>query len=288
MATDTIPEHFTTQFSTNWISRIAQTKGRLDAFVDFDDFQGERKRYDRVGSQSLQERTERKGPTRIVEVDMDSRWAYRHSYDLANLLDKDDALNLGQLVLPTSQFVKDHAAAYHRAADDVAWSTALGSVITGEAGTTVTSFPAGQAIAAGGTGLTLAKLLTANQILEDADFEDDAPRVLCVTAQQLTNLLNTTQVTNSDYNSVKALVSGQVDTFMGFKFVKIKRLPKVSTTRTCVGWVKGVIKVMRGSRMSDISIRKDLSYSTQIYSDAHLGGVRVHDEGVVTIDCIEV
>ncbi len=287
MPSDTVPEHFTTQFSTNWIQRIQQTKPRLANFIETDDFMGERKRYDRIGAQSSQERTERKGPTRITDVDMDARWCYRHSFDLGNLLDKDDAKNLGPLVLPTSDYVRGHANAYHRDTDDTAWKAASGVVITGELGTTETIFPAGQAIAAGGTGLTIAKLLAANEILEDADLEDDAPRVLCVTAKQITNLLNTTQVTSSDYNTVKALAAGQIDTFMGFKFIKIKRLTKVSTTRTLVGWAKGAVKVMRGAMSSDISIRKDLSYSTQIYSEWHLGAVRIHDEAVFTIDCIE-
>jgi hypothetical protein len=284
---DVIPTHYSTQFSSNWISRIQQGKCRLDAFIEYDDFMGERKRYDRMSSQSAQQRTERKGPTRITDTTSDSRWAYRKSFDIANLLDADDAKNLAPLVLPTSQYVMDHAKAYNRNIDDQAWQSASGVVITGELGTTETAFPVAQAIAEGGTGLTLAKLLSAREILEEADADDDAPDVLCVTAQQLTNLLNTTQITSADYNTVKALVAGQVDTFMGFKFVKIQRLTKVGNTRTCVGWRKGAIKIMRGAKESKISIRGDLSDSTQIRSTWHLSGVRLHDELVFTIDCLE-
>jgi len=285
---DTIPAHFTTEFSTNWGERVQQTKGRLDAWVEDESFMGERKRYDRIGSQNSMRRTERKGPTRIVDPELDSRWAYRASYDLANLLDKDDAVNLGALTLPTSPYIKSHTNAYHRDSDDIAWHGALDDVMTGDAGATATPLPASQKIAAGGTGLTLAKLITANQILEDADLEDDSPRVLCVTAEQLTNLLNTTQVQDADFNTVRALASGTVDSFMGFKFVKIKRLPKVGTTRSCPGWVKGAIKRIKGAMWSSIDKRADLSYSTQIYSAWHLGSTRVYDEGVVQIDCTEI
>lgn len=293
---DTLPAHFTTEFSTNWIHRVQQTKGRLDAFIEDESFSGERKRYDRIGAQNSRLRTERKGPTNIQDADMDFRWAYRKSYDMGNLLDKDDALNLGSLVLPTSDYVKSHANAYHRDADDVAWKAALESAMTGELGATPSALPTTQWVGVGGTvgassgtatGLTLAKLITANEILEDADLEDESPRVLCVTAKQLTDLLNTTEVKSADYNSVKALVSGQIDTFMGFKFVKIKRLPKVSTTRSCVGWVKGAIKRIKGGMSSDVSIRKDMSMATQIYSSWNLGAVRVYDEGVIQIDCKE-
>lgn len=284
---DTIPQHYTTEFSTNWMHRVQQTKGRLDAFVVEETIMGERKRYDRIGAQVSKRRTERKGPTNITDPTLDFRWAYNASYDLGNLLDAKDAKNLGQLVLPTSEFVVSHTNAYHRDADDVAWSAALSDAMTGELGATAVALPAAQKIAAGGTGLTLAKLIAANQILEDADLEDDQPRVLCVTAAQLTDLLNTTEVKSADYNTVKALVSGQVDTFMGFKFIKIKRLTKVSTTRSLAGWVKGAVRRIKGSMMSDISIRKDLSMSTQIYSAWDLGAVRVYDEGVVQIDVIE-
>lgn len=287
MPTDTIPQHFTTEFSTNWIHRVQQTKGRLDAYVEDESFTGERKRYSRIGAQTSSRRTERKGPTNIKETDLDNRWAYRQPFDLGNLLDKDDAQNLGQLVLPTSDYVKSHTNAYHRDSDDVAWQAALDPAMTGELGATPSALPSEQTIVHGSTGLTLAKLIAANEILEDADLEDDAPRILCVTAAQITDLLNTTEVKSADYNTVKALASGQVDTFMGFKFVKIKRLRKVSTTRYCVGWVKGAIKRIKGSMMSDVSIRKDLSYSTQIYSAWNLGAVRVYDEGVIEIECTE-
>lgn len=284
---DTIPQHYTTEFSTNWIHRVQQTKGRLDAFVEGESFTGERKRYDRIGAQTSRKRTERKGPTNLSDPTLDFRWAYRQSFDLGNLLDKDDAQNLGQLVLPTSDYVKSHTAAYHRDKDDVAHQAALADVMTGELGATPVALPSGQKIANGSTGLTLAKLLAANEILEDADLEDEMPRVICITAKQITDLLNTTEVKNVDYNSVKALAAGAIDTFMGFKFIKIKRLPKASTIRSCVCWVKGAIKRIDGSMMSDISIRKDLSMSTQIYSAWNLGAVRVYDEGVVQIDCVE-
>jgi hypothetical protein len=292
---DTIPSHFTTQFSTNWIHRINQKKSRLDAFIEFEDFDGERKRYDRIGSMSAQLRTERKAATRITNATDDSRWAFRKNYDLANLLDKDDAKNLGQLVLPTSSYLQEHAAAYNRSVDDEAWGCAMGAVITGELGTDSTAFPTStNFIGKDGTigsdagtsaGLTLAKLLTAREILDGADADDDAPRVLVCTAEEITALLNTTEVKSADYNTVKALAAGQIDTFMGFKFIRIKRIPNASNLRTCVAWIKGAIKVIRGARMSRITQRDDLSFATQVYSEWYLGSTRVHDEAVVKINC---
>jgi hypothetical protein len=284
---DTLPEHYSTEFSTNWQQRVQQTKGRLDAFVEDESFMGERKRYDRINSQNSRRRHERKGPTIITDPEMDARWATRGSFELTNLLDRDDAMNLAPLVLPTSDLIKSHTNAYHRDSDDVAWSAAIDPVLTGENGTTETILPASQTIVHGSTGLTLAKLILANEILEDADLEDEQPRVLVVTANQLTDLLNTTEVRSADYNSVRALVNGEVNEFMGFQFKKVKRLPKNGTTRSCPGWVKGAIKRIKGEMRSRIDLRPDLSYSTQVHSNWHLGAVRVYDEGVIVIECTE-
>lgn len=284
---DTVPQHFTTEFSTNWIQRAQQTGARLDAFVEEESFMGERKSYDRIGAQNSRKRTERKGPTQIQDFDTDKRWIYRESYELPNLLDKDDAINLGALTLPTSDLVKSHANAFNRDKDDVAWQAAIGSVMTGELGATPYALQSSQKVVHGSTGLTIAKLIAMNQILEDADLEDGSPRVLVVTAKQIADLLGTTEVKSADYNNVKALVNGTVDTFMGFKFVKIKRLTKVGSTRYCPCWVKGAIKRTVGQKSSDISIRKDLSMATQIYSSWHLGATRVYDEGVGLIECTE-
>jgi hypothetical protein len=282
-----ISDHFTTEFSSNWIHRVQQMSARLDAFVEDEMFDGERKRYDRLSAQTSREKTERIAPTNPIEVGSDSRWAFRRTFDIPNILDEDDAKNLGQLVLPTSDYVKSHAMAYHRDCDRIAWSAALDDCITGKLGTTATALGSGQKIVHGSVGLTLTKLLTANEILEGADLEDGAVRVMVVSPQQLTNLLNTTEIKNADYNTVKALATGQIDTFMGFKFIKSNYLRKASTTRTCVAWVKGAIKRTKGAMTSKISTRDDLSGATQIRSVWHLGATRVYDEGVVSIECTE-
>jgi hypothetical protein len=70
------------------------------------------------------------------------------------------------------------------------------------------------------TNLTVKELRTASKHLNDIEA-DDSDRFCLTNAQGLDALLATTQITSSDYNSVKALVQGEVDTFMGFKFKKV-------------------------------------------------------------------
>lgn len=85
-----------------------------------------------------------------------------------------------------------------------------------------------------GTDSTKGLLITAAAALTVADLRqastkgltkrgvEGKDRTIALTADSLDQLLATTQVTNSDYNSVKALVNGEVDTFLGFKFCVIE------------------------------------------------------------------
>lgn len=284
---DTIQTHYATEFSTNWIHRVQQTKSKLEPYVASESFMGERKRYDRLYKQASRERTTRKAPTPITDVTSDFRWVHRKTYDLANLLAEEDAKNLAPLMLPDSEYVKQHAMEHNRNTDSVIISAATGSVFTGESGTTSTAFDSAYAIAAGGTGLTLAKLLSTREILELADLEDGAQRVIVCSPKQITDLLNTTEVKNADYNTVRALAAGQIDTFMGFKFVYSNLLSKASTTRTCFAMVTGAVKLVKGAMKTTITIREDMSRATQIFSSWDLSAVRIYDEGVVKIDCTE-
>jgi len=310
MPADLIPSHYTTEFNNNWISRLQQQKSRTDPFVDTISFTGERKRFDRVGASTSRLRTERMGVTNIQNVVTDSRWAFRRNYDIGKMLDKDDANNLGQLVLPTSQYVMDHTSEYNRNFDDLVYQTALGSVVTGELGNTTQAFSSttsGVITEGAQSGLTLSKLIRASEFFMAAEIDPGMERCIMLTSRQLSNMLDASTASNSmftssDYAAVKALVAGTIDTFMGFKFIVNNRIPKyvdnteaalVATSATagirpCVAFVKGAIKMIKGTITTRIDQRSDLSYATQIYSSWDLGGVRVHDEAVCKIQCWEV
>jgi hypothetical protein len=75
----------------------------------------------------------------------------------------------------------------------------------------------------GGTNsnLNTSKLRRAKRLL-DAAGVPATDRYFVHSAIGLEGLLGTTEATSSDYNSVKALVSGEVDTWLGFKFIMIE------------------------------------------------------------------
>lgn len=68
------------------------------------------------------------------------------------------------------------------------------------------------------TGLTTTKIRRAKKLMDAAGVPKE-DRTFLHDATGLEQLLGSTLVTSSDYNSVKALVQGEVETFMGFKFI---------------------------------------------------------------------
>ena len=93
---------------------------------------------------------------------------------------------------------------------------------------------AGQQIAAGGTGLTKAKLIQAKKLFRqnEADAENGEELYIGYTGEQLEDLLSQTEPASSDYNNVKALVDGTIKRWMGFEWVPSERFTKASTTRS--------------------------------------------------------
>ena len=182
--------------------------------------------------------------------------------------------------------LKSGANSMARAIDDLIIAAATGNAVDG-AGSNV-ALPAGQKIAHGSAGLTLAKLISAKEILDGNDVDPDEERYMVLGSQQVSNLLNTTEVKSADYNSIKALVQGDIDTFMGFKFLRSERLTLASTQRTCFAFTKSAMGLGIGKDVSTkIDLRPDKSYAHQVYLSFVAGATRVQDECVVEVLCTE-
>lgn len=74
-------------------------------------------------------------------------------------------------------------------------------------------------IAAGATAFTTAKLRSLRAYYDDLEVDETVNIV--VSGLGMSSLLANTETTSSDYASVKALVGGEVDTFMGFNFITV-------------------------------------------------------------------
>jgi len=290
-----IPDHFTTQFDSNWKHLVQQKNSKLKEYVTIDSIDGKEKSYNQLDATYMEQIVHRSGDTRIRDQTMAKRWIRPLQYDCAKLVDEFDEQFLGEVVLPTSPIIQSHAQAYARTCDSIIIGALGGAASTGPTGIVQTALPAGQKVAvnyvesgtAANSGLTIAKLRAAKFLFDSNEIDEEEERILVVSAKQLQDLLRTIEVTSQDYNSVRALVDGALNTFMGFKFRRSQLLTKVSTVRSCYAYVKsGVILAERGLK-THMDVRTDLSHSLQIRSVASLAAVRMEEKKVVEIACDE-
>ena len=277
---------FVQQFSSN-VQLLSQQRGSLlRGAVSEESVTGEKAFFDQVGAAAAVKRTSRHGDTPLVETPHSRRMVTMESYEWADLIDDADKVRL--LIDPTSTYALAAAAAMGRAMDDAIIEAAIGTAKTGKAGASSTTMLAGHQIANGGTDLTLAKLIQTKKILDLASVDPSITRHIAVGPDQVEALLNSTTVTSSDFNTVKALVQGEINTFLGFTFHVTNRLSKSGNIRSCFAWAEDGVKLAVGKDVqARIDERADKSYSTQVYYCATFGSTRMEEEKVVQIDCDE-
>jgi len=278
---------FVEQYKSN-VFHLAQQKGsKLRDAVRTESIVGKSHFFERIGSTAAVKRTSRHADTPRVDTPHSRRKVTMDDYDWADLIDDSDKVRM--LISPQSEYAKAGAYAMGRTMDDVIIAAATGNAFGGVSGGSSIPLPAGQKIAHGSTGLTIAKLITAKEKLDAANVDPDEARVLVCSAKQISDLLGTTQITSADFNSVKALVQGDIDTFMGFKFIRSERLGLDSNSnRQVLAFTNTSMGLALGKDIqTKISERADKNYSTQVYLCMTIGATRVEDEKVIEIACTE-
>lgn len=277
---------FVQQYSAN-VQMLSQQMGsRLRDAVRVENMTGKNAFFDQVGKATAQKRTTRHADTPQIDTPHARRRVSLVDYEYADLIDDQDKVRM--LIDPTSAYAQAAAAAMGRAMDDEIIASALGTAYTGETGSTATSLPAAQQIANGGADMSLAKLREAKKILDLADVDPSIPRYIACGPDQIEALLADTNVTSSDFNTVKALVQGEVNQFMGFNFIVTNRLAKAGNIRSCFAWAEdGLALAVGRDVMARIDERSDKGYATQVYYCMSIGSTRMEEEKVVQIDCDE-
>ena len=191
------------------------------------------------------------------------------------------------LIDPQSEAVKAGAYAMGRQIDTIITAAANGSAATGQHGAgAAATFTAGNRILTGaGQAMTLTALRAAKAKLDQAEVSDK--RYIAINAKALSDLLKITEVASADYNTVRALVQGDIDTFMGFKFIRTERLPAGGGAGRviCLGWAEGAIGVgLPDSRFARVAEDPTISFSTRIYYEMTMGAVRIEEAAVVSFE----
>ena len=278
---------FVEQYKSN-VFHLSQQKGsRLRDAVRTETVVGKSHFFERIGSTAAQKRTSRHSDTPRVDTPHSRRKVTMEDYDWADLIDQEDKVRM--LISPESEYAQAGAWAMGRAMDDAIIDAASGNAFGGVAGGSTVALPSGQKIVHGSAGLSVTKLIVAKEILDANSVDPEEPRYCVVTSKQLSDLLAITQITSADFNSVKALVQGDIDTFMGFKFIRTERLDtNSSSNRLVLAFAQSGIGLAVGSDIQTrITERADKNYATQVFLSMTIGATRIEDEKVVEIECTE-
>jgi len=285
---------FVNQYKAN-VELLSQQMGsRLRDAVRSESQNGEYAWYEQLGATAAAAKAARHDDTddALVESDHQAVRVGISDYVWVDYIDLEDKIRM--LIDPASPYAQNAAAAFGRSMDDAIIDAAIGNAVRAsssnrpKSSATTVALPSGQKIAVGTSGLTVAKLIEAKGIFWANDVNDDEEKFIVVTGKQLEDLLNTTEVTNVDYNSVRALVRGEIDTFMGFTFKRSERVDNTTTTRHCFAWAKsGLLLAVGADITARIGERPDKQYLTQVYTRMTIGASRMEEEKVVQIDCNE-
>jgi capsid protein len=294
----TLEPHFEIDFNRVWIEIMAQQiDHRLAGWYVPDTVVGANKRYSQMGAQSyaMSQKTARAAVTEPSDIPTAIRWVVPTGYQKATWIDEDDPMLLGSLPDPQNMIAMNHGIAVNRLKDQLIINAALGINLTGAQAQTQVPLPAAQQIgvtygSTGNTGMTLAKLIEANYILDSNDVPE-MDRVLVYAAKQLYDLLlNVDQVDSVLYNDVRALMKGKLDEFVGFRFIRTQLLPNVGTPaiRSCLAYQKKFIILATTKDMATkIDILPEHSHATQVRTTYFAAATRLEEAGVVQIACDE-
>jgi hypothetical protein len=282
------PTHFVKQYEANVQLLQQQMEGRLRPAVSVDpSFVGEVGFYDQLDSIEAVKDATRHGDTVYSNTPHRRRMVRAYTYRLADLVDKPDVVQA--LNDPASDYARVFAMAMNRAEDDEIIAAFFATAITGKEGTGTEVFPtATHQIVHNSEGLTIAKVLTAKRILDENEV-DAMDRTAVVSAKQIEDLLGTTEVTSSDFNTVKALAKGEVDLYAGFRFIRSERLGTAAANiRQCAFFQKRSMKLAISiDKKGRIDEMPGKNYSTQVFYEQRLGATRMDGKGVVEVQCDE-
>lgn len=296
-------------YSAN-VYQLSQQRGsRLASLVRPETFTGKAEFFDRLGLAEAQEKTGRNQNTPNLDIEHSRRMVTTKLWEWGTLVDKMDKVQ--NIHSPENEYSVAAQNALGRRMDRVIIAGALGTARTGEDGSGTQVLGNAQKIAAvASNALAYANV----QLLRKAKAKLDkaevvGKRYLVHDADFLEALLAQTEVTSSDFNSVKALVQGEVDTFLGFKFIHSELLPLatdydtstfkfnattglydsggtalVGTEKSALVFVgDGVILGKNPVAVARVGERADKSYDNQVYAAMNFGSTRMEEEKVIQL-----
>lgn len=275
----TITDSFVKQFSGNIHDLLERDGSVLLPFVNVESVTGEKAFVERLGTLDVAKITSRHAPTVLQDPSHSRRMLQVEDYAGAVMLDHQDKIKM--LIDPLNPYARKLATGMGRKIDDVIIEAALGTALAGENGGTSVALPSDSKIVAGGTGLTFAKLMAAKTKFNANNYRG---RIYCVlTAAALEDLLNETEIQSADYNSIKALVRGEMNTFLGVEFIQLEATELVSGSKALFFGEDAIHFGRNDTLMVDIDKRPDINNNMQVLVRHSFGCVRLEEDRVVEV-----
>jgi hypothetical protein len=231
---------------------------------------------DQIGSWSMTAKGGRNVQTPNNDPALARRMGTMLDYHDNRMLDRGDELR--SISDPRSAYTIAAAQSLGRRIDDVIIEAAISTTqMSGETGTTTA--PTTATILASAANFTLTKVSAIKQALDASDVEAE-DRYLVIDTATLNNALTQTAMSSADYNTVKALVRGELNTFMGFTWIMTTRLASSSIGATLIGLAyqkNALCLAMAAQPLVRTDERADLSYSWQIYYELNCGAARLEE-----------
>jgi len=232
---------------------------------------------DQIGKWALSVKGGRNVQTPNNDPVLARRMGVMVDYHDNRMLDRGDELK--SISDPKSAYTIAAASSIGRQFDDIILAAATGNSFSGESGsTTVTN---GNTVLVTAASPTVAQIAAIKKKFDDADVEME-DRYMVANTTLLNSLLGVTAATSADYNSVKALIRGEIDTWMGFKWIMSTR---VASGNVAIAYQKyGICLGLAAQPYVRTDERSDLSYSWQVYYEINAGAVRMEEERVVIVN----
>lgn len=233
---------------------------------------------DQIGEWEMQT----KGGRNVVTPNNDPALARRMGvmldYHDNRMLDRGDELKC--ISDPRSAYTIAAARSLGRKIDDVIIAAAM-STTTASGETGSTTAPTTATVVITTTQLFITNITDFKKELDDADVEQE-DRYLVITPTLLASALEDPKISGSDYAAVKALVNGEINTYMGFTWIMSTRIAAYSTLA-----IEGLMYqkyalclAMAAQPLVRTDERSDLSYSWQVYYELNCGAVRLEEDRI--------
>jgi len=283
MSLDGIETWHVDQFSANVIQQFQQCGTRLRGTIREHAITGAKDFWTRVGPTTAVKKTVRHGDTPRVVTPLSERLVTLDDWEYADLIDWADRYKV--LLDPQAEYVVAGGNALGRVFDATIISAFDADAFGGENSGTITTFVSEGWDHVLTQAFSVADLIQASEDLNNADAPEEGRHIVLPPSgfSHLFRESDNLSLTDVDRANIKALVNGEIDSFMGFTFHKSNLLPSPAPNlRYAYAWHEAALGLSISEDLKTvISERADKSYSVQVKVSASLGAARIQGNGVV-------